>query len=120
MSGVVLTNQALTKERNGFLRTLLIIVGCAILLGVIEAAAPGDWSGLNGFFSLASTVTLIYRIARISRFLNTPIWLTVLYCVLAFIPILFLVPLIGLTSSFGKARKIAEKAERGLLPIPTR
>ena len=94
------TNKILAKERNQFWFWILLAV-------VIGVAMPG-------IAKLLVVTLLIWRVWRICRVLAIPCWWTTIYRVCCWLPVLFLIPLIGITSAFQRARNHAERVERGL------
>ena len=106
-----MTDTQLTRERNLFLGgfALLIVMGIALRTMVMQASesatddAPG--SVFAGATVVVAKIALAYLVFRLSRFLQQPVWLTLLYCLSAPFPILYLVPVIGLLVAVRTARK---------------
>lgn len=110
----VLYEQAYKRERKFFLGGFLTIVATSILVRLIATQSGAFTSGESRQFlvllTLAAKGTFIYLVFRFSRFLRKPWWLTILYCALAPIAILYLVPFIGLLGSGWKAKRSLPKA----------
>ena len=70
-------------------------------------SATGDALGsvIDGATIVVAKSALAYLVFRLSRFLQQPVWLTLLYCLCAPFPILYLVPVIGLLVAVRTARK---------------
>ncbi len=108
--GTIITNEALTKERNIFLVGFIYIAVTSIIfrLFVVFGSPIND---IDTVLKVALLLTFlakgifIYLTFRLSRFLKQPVWLTVLYCLLSPFSLLYLIPLIGLLVGVKNARK---------------
>jgi hypothetical protein len=103
-----LTDQALRKERVSFLVGFFAIVGIGVVFELVAMATPPDLlegvQSLGAVLSLVARAVFVYLVFRLSRFLRQPVWLTVVYCVLAPFSLLYLVPFVGLLVALRNAR----------------
>lgn len=103
-----MTDEALTRERNILLGGSLGLVVATVVLGLSMVPFARDsgvvWVAISGIV-VASKGVFVYLVFRLSRFLRHPVWLTALYCVLAPLSLLFLVPFIGLLVGVRNARR---------------
>ncbi len=105
-----MTNETLTKERNIFLVGYVFITVTSVVFRHIAGELSID--DLDSILNVAVFMTflakgiIIYLAFRLSRFLKHPVWLTLLYCLLAPLPLLYLIPLVGLLFSVRNTRKL--------------
>lgn len=104
-----MTNETLTKERNFFLTGFFTLVAIGVVFRLLELSTSPDAvegvQGLGAILTLVVKVVFIYLVFRLSRFLRQPVWLTILYCVLAPFSLLYLIPFIGLLIGVKNARR---------------
>jgi membrane protease YdiL (CAAX protease family) len=104
-----MTNEGLTKERNIFLVGFVVITVTSIvfkhILGELSKNDLGYILNVALFMTFLAKGIIIYLTFRLSRFLKHPVWLTLLYCLLAPLPLLYLIPLVGLLFSVRNTRK---------------
>jgi hypothetical protein len=106
--------EALLRERR------LFLVGCAVLvapavafrlfvvLGAIDPAATANFANVA---SLITKMVFIYLVFRLSRFLQLPVWLIIIYCVLAPFSVLYLIPFAGLLiAAWRKGRAMQQRS----------
>ena len=104
-----LSNETLTKERNFFLTGFLILVLIGVFFRLNSLSVSPDaletYQGIGAIGTLGAKAILVYLVFRLSRFLRQPVWLTVLYCILAPFPLLYLIPLVGLLIGVKNTRR---------------
>lgn len=104
-----MTNETLTKERNIFLVGFVVITVSSVafrhIVGGLSINDLGSILNVAVFVTFFAKGIIIYLTFRLSRFLKHPIWLTLLYCLLAPLPLLYLIPLVGLLFSVRNTRK---------------
>jgi hypothetical protein len=113
-----LTDENLTKERNFFLVSYislvvtLVIYGLVILFVFSSSPQFEDMRAGGLLAALLAKIYSVYLVARLSRFLREPLWLTVIYCILAPFSGLFWIPTIGLLLKVRKTRKLISSENR--------
>ena len=108
-----LTHRALTVERNRFLIAFLIMFGINVVFRTAFHFRLPDWEVLGGFavfFVVAARVVYVFLVYHLSRFLGQPLWLTLLYCVLAVFAGFELIPLIALLVGIRRTRETIEES----------
>ena len=101
------TKDDLTRAHNQFWLWVLPIW----IFGAVIAAASPSAVALMGLIVYA---VIVWRVWILARVLRLHWWTTAIYCVCCIVPILYLVPLIGIGSSFSKVRQYALRVEHGL------
>jgi|GEM_PF-1222814 len=103
------SDRALSKERNFFLLGFFTLVGVNLsfrLISVLAAAeTQEDLLGLGVILTLFFKGIFIYLVFRLSRYLRQPLWLTILFCVLAPFSLLYLIPFVGVLIGVRNARR---------------
>ncbi len=114
---ISMTNGALTKERNFFLAGFFAMFGFGLLFRVLVAwlTPPNDETALAlaGVLTLITKGGFVYLTFRLSRFLQHPVWLTIVYCVLVPFSLLYPIPFIALL--VGVRRRRSHKVIPSLL-----
>jgi len=104
-----LSNETLTKERNFFLKGFFILVLIGVFFRLFSLdVSPDDletYQGIGAILTLGAKAIIVYLVFRLSRFLRQPVWLTVLYCILVPIALLYLIPLVGLLIGVKNTRR---------------
>lgn len=100
-----ITADSVRKERRIFIGGIIgtLLVGLSVGM-VLIWLLPGNEQAISGNLYLAGKLAWIYFVFRLSRFLQQPVWLTIIYCVLTPFSVLYLIPLVGLLVSLRKAR----------------
>jgi hypothetical protein len=117
-----LTDQTLSKERNYFLAGFFIQVGIGVVFRLCALSAPPESvegvQGLGAVLTVVAKAVFVYLVLRLSRFLRQPVWLTILYCVLAPFSLLYLIPFIGLLAGVKNARRVVVSGASGANRAP--
>ena len=99
----MITNEKLNEERKIFVGGFaLIILATFVLSKILIGVLPIEY---YPSIPLIAKAFFVYLVFRLSRFLNQPIWLTIIYCILAPFSLLYLIPFIGLLIEVKRTRK---------------
>jgi|SaaInlV_200m_DNA_2_1039689.scaffolds.fasta_scaffold32699_3 hypothetical protein len=109
-----ITNETLTEERQLFVYGFIVLVIIGIILNNVNLSlfsidTQEEIDKAVMFFVAAialGKIIFIYLVFRLSRFLENPIWLTIIYCILTPFPLLYLIPFIGVLVGVRNKRKL--------------
>lgn len=111
-----MTDDAIKKERDIFLSSFIVTI---IINAILQIFVPDPFVSVsNGakitslqlnepaFWGILITKGIFfYLVFRLSRFLNRPLWLISVYCLLSLFDLLYYIPFIGLLFDVKRARK---------------
>jgi hypothetical protein len=111
------THEELSRQRNvfifGFLGSIAVGWGAMLGLGWLSVD-PESIRPVAGFLTLCLKAFFVFLTYHLSRFLGNSTVATVVYCVLAPLPLFYLVPFIGLLVQLGRARARLRQADKTL------
>jgi len=93
-----ITGRNLTAERNRLLAAFVLLLAANLLLGTtFHWGVPWEkYGGYGGLLLAGAKLIYTYVVYRTSKVLRQPLWMTVLYVVLAPFAGFELIPLVGL------------------------
>lgn len=106
-----LTHKTLTAERNYLLIGFAVMFGLNLWFGKAFQFGLPDWELLGGyavFLALIARVAYVYLVYHASRFLGQPVWLRLIYTVLAIFAGFEVIPLVGLLIAVARTRGMIE------------
>lgn len=102
----------LKREQRIFIWGMVGTVAVGWWLGLlILATSPSQPNEALAVITLTGKAAWIYFVWRLSRFLEQPVWLTLVYCVLTPFSLLWVIPVGGLVLALRKARISPEHQE---------